>query len=108
LDTSIINIMGVAVREPLPPYEVMCIEVVEAEPEGHEHVAAIRTRDPDGGETRWPLDAVLAAVAAGERFVTPASEDDEPAPLRQATCPLCSAASLKTDPPEALGGVSHC
>lgn len=92
----------------MPPYEVRCVEVAEAGADGHEHVVAIGTTDPDGGETRWPLRDVLSALQGGERFITLASPEDEPAELRQARCPLCSEASLKTDPPEALGGVSHC
>ena len=92
----------------VPPYEVRCVELAAAGADGHEHVIAVGTNDPDGGETRWRLADVLAALQDGERFITPASSYDGTAELKAAPCPLCSEASVKTDPPEALGGVTQC
>ena len=84
------------------------MELVAAGRDGHQHVVAIGTSDPDGGETRWQLADVLSALWDGEQFVTAASADDGPAALSPARCPICSEPSVRTDPPEALGGVRHC
>jgi hypothetical protein len=92
----------------VPPYEVRCVELMAAGGDGHQHVVAIGTTDPDGGETRWQLADVLSALRDGEQFITAPSAYDAPAELSPARCPICSEPSVRTDPPEALGGVRHC
>ena len=83
-----------------PPYVVTCLEVDREAGEGHEHVAAIETRDPDGGQTRWTTVQVIAAVREGERFVV-GDSDDAPTSLEPAGCPRCSTATLKVSPGDA-------
>jgi hypothetical protein len=72
----------------VPPYEVTCWERGAAGA-GHEHVLAIRTRDPDGGETRWATLEVIAAVRDGETFVV--AED---ASVQPSVCPGCASVTL--------------
>ena len=80
-----------------PPYVVTCLEVDRAAGEGHEHVAAIETRDPDGGQTRWTTIQVIAAVREGERFLVGESGDAR-ASLEPAACVGCDTATLKVPP----------
>jgi hypothetical protein len=63
----------------LPPYVIRCVELMAAGGDGHQHVVAIGTTDPDGGETRWRLDDVLSALRDDEQFMTAASAADPPA-----------------------------
>jgi hypothetical protein len=80
-----------------PPYVVTCLEVDRGAGEGHEHVAAVETRDPDGGQTRWTTVQVIAAVREGERFVV-GDSDDARTSLEPAGCPRCSTATLRVSP----------
>jgi hypothetical protein len=82
----------------VPPYEVMCIERDGSAGEGHDHVIAVETRDPDGGQTRWATVEVIAAVREGERFTV----GDEPAAsLEPAVCRACANVTLAI--PQDLG-----
>jgi hypothetical protein len=75
----------------VPPYDVMCIERENSAGKGHDHVIAVETRDPDGGQTRWATVEVIAAVREGERFTV----GDEPtASLEPAICPACANVTL--------------
>lgn len=79
----------------LPPYSVRCIHVdPAAEADGHQHVTAIETTDPDGGETRWSLVQVIEAVRNGERFVSEATPGGQGIELGPLVCPRCSVATL--------------
>jgi hypothetical protein len=85
-----------------PPYEVICVELeVIGQREGHEHIAAVKTRDPDGGETRWTADQVIAAVGDGLQFLVAEDEGAGEIVLEPAVCPQCSANTLVVDPREA-------
>jgi hypothetical protein len=53
----------------VPPYHVLCVETDDDAGEGHNHVSVVDTRDPDGGQTRWTIGQVIAAVRDGERFI---------------------------------------
>ena len=78
----------------VPPYAVRC---VHADPrsmaEGHLHVTALETSDPDGGSTRWSLVQVIEAVREGERFML-REGGGEPAELSPTICARCSVATL--------------
>ena len=78
----------------VPPYTVHC---VRADPgpmsEGHLHVTAVETSDPDGGTTRWSLVQVIEAVREGERFMLREGAG-EPAELTPTVCARCSVATL--------------
>jgi hypothetical protein len=86
----------------LPAYEVVCLQTdTAAEAEGHDHVTAIETWDPDGGRTRWTLVQVIAAVREGEAFHAGKGRNGQAGVLEPAVCPRCSLATLVVDPPEA-------
>lgn len=79
----------------LPPYAVRCVVLdPTAEADGHHHVTAIETSDPDGGETRWSLVQVIEAVRSGERFVSAETPDGRGTELGPMVCPRCSIATL--------------
>jgi hypothetical protein len=84
-----------------PPYIVRCVEEDSAAGEGHEHVVAVETRDPDGGETRWSTVQVLAAVREGERFVIGDEADERLPSLVPARCPRCAIVTLSVSPSQA-------
>jgi hypothetical protein len=75
----------------VPPYEVMCIERAASAAEGHDHVIAVETRDPDGGQTRWATVEVIAAIREGEGFRV---GEDRTASLEPAICPACASVTL--------------
>ena len=81
-----------------PPYVVTCVVSDAGAREGHSHVVAIETRDPDGGQTRWTSVQVIAAIESGERFVVGEDGDGSEGLLQPATCPSCSAATLMAAP----------
>ena len=86
----------------LPAYEVVCLHTdAAAEAEGHDHVTAIETSDPDGGRTRWTLVQVIAAVRDGEAFHAGRGGLGQAGVLEPAVCPRCPIATLVVDPPEA-------
>ncbi len=85
-----INILMQAQPTPdeAPPYVALCFEHEGAAPDGHSHVIAVRTQDPDGGETRWTAVEFVSAVRSGEQFVA-IGADERPAALEPAVCPAC-------------------
>jgi len=88
----------------LPPYSVRCIDVDPvAEADGHYHVVAIETSDPDGGVTRWSLIQVISAVRDGERFKLDAGDGVQAVELEPAVCPRCSMATLTPAGPSDAG-----
>jgi hypothetical protein len=95
-------------RTPLPPYEVVCVQLRQTNATGHAHVAGITTRDPDGGETSWTFAQVIAALLSGERFAVAHEDGRESATLTHDVCPTCSVPSLQTEPIEALASVTRC
>ena len=85
----------------LPAYRVVCVDTdLAARADGHDHVTAIGTWDPDGGRTRWTLVQVIAAVRDGEQFHAGKGGDGQDAVLEPAVCPRCPLATLVVDPPE--------
>ena len=85
----------------LPAYRVVCLQTDRAgAADGHDHVTAVETWDPDGGRTRWTLVQVIAAVRDGEVFRTGEGGEGQVAVLEPAVCPRCSLATLLVDPPE--------
>lgn len=81
--------------EEWPPYVVVAIaRDPDADPE-HDHVVGVETRDPDGGETRWGSQEVIAALRDGERFVV---DGDGDATLEPAPCPACGRTTLVDAP----------
>ena len=84
----------------LPPYEVVCVQTdTGVKADGHHHVTAVETWDPDGGRTRWTLVQVIAAVRDGEVFRAGEGGDGQVAVLEPAVCRRCSLATLLVDPP---------
>lgn len=82
-------------RDAVPWYVVLSIENDHAvEPSGHSHVIGLATRDPDGGETRWTLVQVIAAIRDGERFVVGEDPDDQAAAIEPTVCSRCPMATL--------------
>lgn len=78
----------------VPPYVVGCVHAdARLMAEGHLHVTAVETIDPDGGTTRWSLVQVIEAVRAGERF-TLREGAGEPAEITPTVCPRCSVATV--------------
>ena len=71
-----------------PPYMALCFEYESEEPDSHRHVSAIRTQDPDGGETRWTAVEFVSALRSGEHFVAVAA-DGQMVALEPAVCPRC-------------------
>ena len=87
----------------LPAYRVVCVDTdLAAKADGHDHVTAIETWDPDGGRTRWTLVQVIAAVRDGEQFHAGKGGDGQAAVLEPAVCPRCPVATLLVDPPEVV------
>ena len=78
-----------------PPYEVTCLEEDESAGEGHSHVVAVETTDPDGGQTRWPTVEVIAAMRDGVLFTVGESERST---LEAAVCPKCETATIAVGP----------
>jgi hypothetical protein len=76
---------------------VTLLEEDRAAGEGHVHVVAVETRDPDGGQTRWPTVEVIAAVRDGARFVM-GGRDRAHASLQPAICPGCATVTLVVTP----------
>ena len=82
----------------LPAYKVVCLQTdTAAEADGHDHVTAIETWDPDGGRTHWTLVQVIAAVRDGEVFQARTGRDGQAAVLEPAVCPRCAVATLLVD-----------
>ena len=83
----------------LPPYVVLSVERdAAAEAGGHSHVVGLTTRDPDGGETRWTLVQVIAAIRDGERFLMGGGGGGQSAVIEPAVCPQCPFATLIVEP----------
>jgi hypothetical protein len=80
--------------EPLPPYFVVELERDPDVAPMHDHVVAVTTRDPDGGETRWDADEILAALRHGERFVAAETGQGGETLLESGKCPACDAVTL--------------
>lgn len=86
----------------LPPYVVVCLDSDPTlEADGHRHVTAVQTRDPDGVETRWRVVEVIAAIRDGERFVVGEDGRGVQTLLEPAICPRCPTITLMTDPEDA-------
>ena len=86
----------------LRAHEVVCLQTdPTAEADGHEHVSAIETWDPDRGRTRWTLVQVIAAVREGETFHAGSASGGQAGVIDPAVCPRCRFATLVVDPPEA-------
>jgi len=84
--------------EQLPPYSVRCIDLDPvAEADGHHHVTAIETWDPDGGEARWSLVQVIEAVRDGEQFMVTEGDGGQAVELAPSVCPRCSMATLSLE-----------
>lgn len=76
-----------------PPYLVLAISRDDSAGGGHDHVMAVDTRDPDGGETRWGIQELIAAIRDGERFAVE-SEGASGGHLQPSSCPACSRTTL--------------
>jgi hypothetical protein len=86
----------------VPWYVVLSVEKDQAlEATGHSHVVGLSTRDPDGGETRWTLVQVIAAIRDGERFVVGRDTDERAAVMEPAICPQCPMSTLVVETPAA-------
>ena len=84
--------------EDAPPYVVVCISSDADAGEGHDHVEAVETRDPDGGITRWRAADVIAAIRDGQRFVVEDGERTSAVSLEPAVCPACARVTILVDP----------
>jgi hypothetical protein len=80
-----------------PPYVVVRLDQDLDTPDGHDHVTAVETRDPDGGSTQWRVVDVIAAIRDGERFVVELEGHDRKSVLEPAVCPACSRATVTVD-----------
>ena len=78
----------------VPPYVVVRMERDDSAGAGHDHVMAVRTDDPDGGETRWTTVQVIEAVRDGERFVVDDGELRGETVVEPAICPECATVTL--------------
>jgi hypothetical protein len=79
----------------VPPYAVRCVHAdPRAMAEGHLHVTAVETSDPDGGVTQWSLVQVIEAVRAGDRFVLRDGTAADAVELGPTVCPRCQVATL--------------
>jgi hypothetical protein len=65
--------------------------------QGHLHVIAVETADPDGGTTRWSLVQAIEAVRGGDRFVLLEDGSAEPVELAPTVCPRCRLATMALD-----------
>jgi hypothetical protein len=81
-----------------PPYVVVCFEIDSSAGEGHEHVLAVETRDPDGGTTRWGTSQAIDAVRAGERFVVDEEPEQPSTAFEPGICPGCATVTLAIGP----------
>lgn len=91
----------------LPPYSVRRISVdLVAESAGHHHVTDVETWDPDGGRTQWAVDAVIAAMRDGERFIVGGEDRGRTTELGPAVCPRCPMATLSKDSPESSATIT--
>jgi hypothetical protein len=82
-----------------PPYAVLCVDPDDEAGDGHIHVLAVETLDPDGGQTRWTTTQVLAALRDGERFVVAEDDSGRQTILRPVVCASCPTMTLVVDPP---------
>lgn len=82
----------------LPPYTVLCVQL-RPTGDAHEHVHAIETTDPDGGNTRWEPAEVIAAIRAGERFVLFDDGHGSEVLLAMTRCHACPTTVLAPDRP---------
>ena len=92
-----------------PPYEVLLLEEDPDQGEEHQHIIAIQTRDPDGGQTRWAAVQVISALQMGERFVVDDGDGQARSVLEPAVCPACEKLTIAVsaggaDVGSALGG----
>ena len=87
-----VDALGMPVQD--APYVVLCLSDDPNAGSGHDHVAAIETRDPDGGSTRWTAIDVIAAIRDGERFVVGYDGRGQEALLEPGVCPACSRVTL--------------
>jgi len=96
-----INFMLDSARAPAeaPPYRVLCFVEDPDAPDGHDHVTAIETHDPDGGTTRWRSVDVIAAIHDGDRFVIGQDDGADESTLEPGVCPGCAMVTLTSDPP---------
>jgi len=78
-----------------PPYVVARLDQDPDTPDGHDHVTAVETRDPDGGSTQWRLVDVIAAMRDGERFVVDMVGHERASVLEPVVCPACPRATVK-------------
>ena len=60
------------------------------------YVSAVRTQDPDGGETRWTAVEFVSAVRSGEQFVAMGA-DEQRAALEPAVCLRCPTVTITID-----------
>ena len=81
-----------------PSYVVTCLERDMTAGDRHDHVLAVETRDPDGGETRWSTVEVIAAVRGGEHFVVAVEGRDERISIEPAICTRCATVTLSVSP----------
>jgi hypothetical protein len=80
----------------VPPYVALCFEHEPGAADGHSHVSAVRTQDPDGGETRWTAVEFVSAVRSGEQFVL-IGADGQRATLEPAVCPRCPSMTITVE-----------
>ena len=78
-----------------PPYVVTCVVRERDAGDGHEHVLAVETRDPDGGRTRWATPEVVRALREGEEFLV---DEDGSSFLERASCERCAAVTVSISP----------
>jgi hypothetical protein len=90
---------GSSRSDSVPPYAVRCVHTdLGPMAEGHLHVTAVETADPDGGLTHWSLVQVIEAVRAGERFALREGTSSDPVDLSPTVCPRCRVATLAVEP----------
>lgn len=89
------NAVEIGRGDDLPPYSIRCAEMDPvAEANGHRHVVEVRTDDPDGGETRWTLVEVIAAIRDGERFMLGGDARGQAVAIEPTVCPRCHVTTL--------------
>lgn len=76
--------------------------------DGHHHVTAVETSDPDGGMTRWTLVEAIAGYRDGGRFIVGSGEGGQAAELGPSVCPRCRMATLAIEPADAAVELERC
>jgi hypothetical protein len=80
-----------------PPYVVIRFHQEPDVSRGHDHVAELETRDPDGGTTRWRVIEVIDAIRGGELFVVEGDGSGPDSVIEPAVCRACRRVTVRVE-----------